>query len=226
MTCCHFAPLLFGQKSVFLLYSPVFRWQSLLVLPGELRYLISVDGGSVTHLSDEPSVRVPQSAGWSASINAFNLPWGQCPPANISSSSTSGGKEWGKSSFAWVRAQRWVGKLSVRGNETGYKSTACYVALIGGGKWCCVCTSFSLSPPSLGPWPLSLDSVFLSSQLLSSSAFQTAEEPRQRLETSSWPVLVELKDVWVASIRRENPMSVLVRVTLINHILSPGCAED
>lgn len=43
---------------------------------------------------------------------------------------------------------------------------------------------------------------------------------------SSWTVPVELKDVWVASLRRENPMSVLVRVTLINHILSPGCVED
>lgn len=39
-------------------------------------------------------------------------------------------------------------------------------------------------------------------------------------------VLVALKDEWVASIRREDPMSVLVRVTLINHILSAGCVED
>lgn len=65
--------LLFRQKSV----PPpphlsVRRQQSVLVLPGELHYLISVDGGSVTHLLDEPSVRVPQSAGWSASINDFN----------------------------------------------------------------------------------------------------------------------------------------------------------
>lgn len=44
--------------------------------------------------------------------------------------------------------------------------------------------------------------------------------------TGSWAVLVVLKDVWVASIRREDPMSVLVRVTLINHILSAGCVED
>lgn len=42
----------------------------------------------------------------------------------------------------------------------------------------------------------------------------------------SWAVLVVLKDVWVASILREDPMSVLVRVTLINHILSAGCVED
>lgn len=73
---CRFARLLFRQKSVSLLHLLVFRRQSVLVLPGEPRYLISVDGGSVTHLPDEPSVRVPQSAGWSATINAFNPPLG------------------------------------------------------------------------------------------------------------------------------------------------------
>lgn len=35
-----------------------------------------------------------------------------------------------------------------------------------------------------------------------------------------------MKDVWVAGILREDPMSVLVRVTLINHILSAGCVGD
>lgn len=35
-----------------------------------------------------------------------------------------------------------------------------------------------------------------------------------------------LKDVWVAGVLGEDPMSVLVRVTLINHILSAGCVED
>lgn len=44
--------------------------------------------------------------------------------------------------------------------------------------------------------------------------------------TASWAVLVVMKDVWVACIRREDPMSVPVRVTLINHILSAGCVED
>lgn len=44
--------------------------------------------------------------------------------------------------------------------------------------------------------------------------------------TVRWAVLVVLKDVWVAGIRREDPKSVLVRVTLINHILSAGCVED
>lgn len=41
--------------------------------------------------------------------------------------------------------------------------------------------------------------------------------------TGSWAALVVLKDVEVAGIRRENPRSVLVGVTLINHILSAGC---
>lgn len=38
--------------------------------------------------------------------------------------------------------------------------------------------------------------------------------------------MVVLKDMWVASVRGEDPMSVLVRMTLINHILSAGCVED
>lgn len=60
---------------------------------------------------------------------------------------------------------------------------------------------------------------------------QTGSLARQKrksrgMGTGGWAVLVVLKDVWVASIRREEPMSVLVRVTLINHILSAGCVED
>lgn len=60
---------------------------------------------------------------------------------------------------------------------------------------------------------------------------QTVSLSRQKrksrgMGTGSCAVLVVLKDVWVASIRREDPMSVLVRVTLINHILSAGCVED
>lgn len=60
---------------------------------------------------------------------------------------------------------------------------------------------------------------------------QTASLVRQRrksrgMGTGSWAVLVVLKDVWVAGIRREDPMSVPVRVTLINHVLSAGCVED
>lgn len=60
---------------------------------------------------------------------------------------------------------------------------------------------------------------------------QTVSLSRQKkrsggMGTGSWAVLVVLKDVWVASIRREDPMSVPVRVTLINHILSAGCVED
>lgn len=44
--------------------------------------------------------------------------------------------------------------------------------------------------------------------------------------TGSWTVWVVLKDVWVAGILGEDPMSVPVGVTLINHILSAGCVED
>lgn len=69
---CPPSHLLFRQKSVFPPHLSVRRRQPVFVLPGDLHYLISVDGGSVTHLLDEPSVRVPQSAGWSASINDFN----------------------------------------------------------------------------------------------------------------------------------------------------------
>ncbi len=60
---------------------------------------------------------------------------------------------------------------------------------------------------------------------------QTLSLARQKrksrgMGTSSWAVLVVLKDVWVASVLREDTKSVLVRVTLINHILSAGCVED
>lgn len=55
-----------------------------------------------------------------------------------------------------------------------------------------------------------------------------AREKRKGREmgTVSWAESVVLKDVWVARIRREDPKSVLVRMTLINHILSVGCVED
>lgn len=38
--------------------------------------------------------------------------------------------------------------------------------------------------------------------------------------------VVLLKKMWVANVRGEEPMSVLVRMTLINHILSAGSVED
>lgn len=125
------------------------------------------------------------------------------------------------------------------------KSHAPAVALIAGLNRCFI--SSSPSPPSFAlsflfkvapicHHSFSLTSFFvfqplfpppLCIQLCPRQSHFARQKRRSRgMGTGSWAVLVVLKDVWVAAIRREDPMSVLVRVTLINHILSAGCAED